>query len=86
MAAAIISAARQIWVQLVMLKFLLLLLAVWIVLALLKQRRPPSPPKIKDGTMVRCAVCNVHLPESEAISSAGQFYCCETHFLQRDQS
>ncbi len=86
MAAAIISAARQIWVQLVMLKFLLLLLAVWVVLTILKQRRPPPPTETKYGTMVRCAVCNVHLPESEAISSAGRFYCCETHFLQRDKS
>lgn len=68
-----------------MLKFLLLLLAVWIVLTILRQRRPP-PTETKNGTMVRCAVCGVHLPESEAISSGGRHYCSEAHFLQRDQS
>lgn len=69
-----------------MLKFLLLLLAVWIILTILKQRRPPPSTETKNGTMVRCAVCDVHLPESEAISSGGRHYCSEAHFLQRDQS
>jgi uncharacterized protein len=69
-----------------MLKLLLLLLAVWVVLTILKQRRPPSPKETKTGNMVRCALCGVHLPESEAIFSSGRHYCSETHFLQRDQS
>jgi uncharacterized protein len=69
-----------------MLKLLLLLLAVWVVLTILKQRRPPSSKETKTGTMVRCAICGVHLPESEAISSSGRHYCSEAHFLQRDQS
>lgn len=68
-----------------MLKLLLLLLGVWIVLTILKRRRPPAT-KTKTGTMVRCAVCGVHLPESEAIASGGRHYCCEAHFLQREQA
>lgn len=29
--------------------------------------------------MVRCEVCQVNLPRSEAILSHGRFYCCEQH-------
>jgi hypothetical protein len=42
-----------------------------------------TPPVEKTVNIVRCAVCSVHSPESEAIKSEGQYYCCESHFLQR---
>ena len=29
--------------------------------------------------MVRCAVCNVNMPRSEAVMSQGKFYCCDEH-------
>jgi len=29
--------------------------------------------------MVRCKVCGVNLPRSEAVLSKGQFYCCDEH-------
>ena len=29
--------------------------------------------------MVRCAMCQVNLPRSEAILSQGKFYCCDEH-------
>lgn len=29
--------------------------------------------------MVRCEVCKVNLPRSEAILSQGKFYCCDEH-------
>ena len=29
--------------------------------------------------MVRCVVCKVNLPRSEAILSQGKFYCCDEH-------
>jgi uncharacterized protein len=29
--------------------------------------------------MLPCAVCGVHVPESEGIKSAGRFFCCEAH-------
>ena len=29
--------------------------------------------------MVRCEVCGVNLPRSEAILSQGRFYCCDEH-------
>ena len=29
--------------------------------------------------MVRCVVCKVNLPRSEAVLSQGKFYCCDDH-------
>lgn len=33
----------------------------------------------KAERMLPCAVCGVHVPESEGIKSAGRFFCCEAH-------
>lgn len=71
-----------------MLKLLLLVLAALLVISILKHRRGSSrrsPPAEKTANMVRCDVCGVHLPESEAILSNQLHYCCEAHFLQRKQ-
>ena len=35
--------------------------------------------------MVRCQVCGVNLPRSEALLSRGRFYCSDQHRL-KDQS
>ena len=37
-------------------------------------RNPPPAEK-----MLTCVHCGVHLPESEAVTDAGQIYCCEAH-------
>lgn len=36
--------------------------------------------------MVRCAHCGVHLPRSESITSQGEFYCCNDHRLEHQDS
>lgn len=71
-----------------MLKLLLLVLAAWLIISILKHRRVSThraPPAEKSANMVRCDICGVHLPESEAILSNRLHYCCEAHFLQRKQ-
>ena len=42
-------------------------------------RRRDAPPPRSPERMVACAHCGVHLPESEALESAGRRYCCEAH-------
>ena len=29
--------------------------------------------------VLACAVCGVHVPESEGVNSAGEFFCCDAH-------
>ncbi len=42
--------------------------------------QPPSDAtKKKVEDMVRCRVCGVNLPRSEAILSRGRIYCCDEH-------
>lgn len=64
-------------------KILLLGLALWLILTLLKRYRhsldQPGQPLPKSQDMVRCARCNVHLPKTESIEHNGQYYCCIEH-------
>ena len=52
-------------------KLLLLALAIWMILLLLKQYRrgvqPPRAPRMESQDMVSCKECGVHLPKSESI-------------------
>lgn len=50
-------------------------------------RRGPRDDKNQPGRgeaedMVRCHVCGVNLPRSEALLSRGHFYCSEQHRLK----
>ena len=42
-----------------------------------RQRKPPGAPPAQ--SMVACAHCGVHLPESESLKSGELHYCCEQH-------
>ncbi len=43
-------------------------------------KRNTLPPEEKSPEdMVRCTVCKVNLPRSEALLSQGKFYCCDEH-------
>ncbi|NWG86083.1 MAG: hypothetical protein HXY26_00980 [Hydrogenophilaceae bacterium] len=59
-----------------------LLAVFWFRAAKRKQVAPPSerPPEVEN--MVRCQVCGVNLPRSEAIMSRGRFYCSPEHKQQ----
>jgi uncharacterized protein len=35
--------------------------------------------------MVRCLICGVHLPKSEAVTSRGQIYCSKEHLQLADR-
>ena len=71
-----------------MLKWLLVIAVIAVVLLLMKSaarrgalpRQKPDETKVED--MVRCQVCGVNLPRSEAILSRGRFYCGEEHRRQ----
>lgn len=74
-----------------MLKWLLVLAVVVAVVLLMRsaarrdrlpQHRPDAQTKVED--MVRCHVCGVNLPRSEAVLSRGRFYCGEEHRRQNE--
>jgi uncharacterized protein len=57
----------------------LVVLAVWLIRRAL--RRPGQKDKAlwKQGELVQCAHCGVHLPRSEARLTEGVLYCSEEH-------
>lgn len=50
-------------------------------------QRPAQPPQAQQRPlgedMVRCAVCGVNTPRSEAIYSGGEYFCCSEHHQAR---
>lgn len=69
------------------LRILLVALAVGVVIWLLRSRRVGSSGQGEGGSkkvaapgrMVRCAVCALHLPASDAVAEGETFYCGEAH-------
>ena len=57
----------------------LVVLAVWLVRRALRGPDQRDQPTIKEGDLVACAHCGVHLPRSEARQSEGALYCSEEH-------
>lgn len=43
-------------------------------------RREPDPPPLLD--MVRCAVCEVHVPAASAVREGSTCFCCDAHRRQ----
>jgi uncharacterized protein len=72
-----------------MAKLLLLLGVIAVIIWLLTHQRrsvrhdgsAASAPRPAEK-MVACARCGVHLPQSEAVSVAGRYYCCPEHGQQ----
>ena len=67
-------------------KFLLLLLAVfallWLLRRTLRSKLPPraeSAPAVVPQEMVACAMCGLHLPRAEALPGRGGVFCGEAH-------
>jgi len=65
---------------------LLVLVGVGFIAWLKSQNRPRvDPPPAQPGMpedMVRCRVCGINLPRSEAILSRGKTYCSDEHRRQ----
>mgnify|MGYP001325586209 CR=1 FL=1 len=67
-----------------LIRLLLLALAIWLFtlvvkryLALARRKQRGGAPRI--GTMVRCAVCGLHVPEAEALKRRDQYFCSAEH-------
>ncbi|HEY8118385.1 MAG TPA: PP0621 family protein [Methylophilaceae bacterium] len=70
-------------------KILLLAIAIWLVVSVLKRYsrnlETPSTPQPEAESMVQCAKCGIHLPRSEGFLIKGQYYCSEAHSKQGNE-
>ena len=64
-------------------KLILVMLLGWIGFTLFKKFiNPTESNKVSSNSgqkMVACAVCDTHIPESEAIIKNGKIYCSKEH-------
>lgn len=67
-------------------KYLLILLLVWVIVWAVKRgrtpRQPQDPAKSAASTpseMVSCAQCGLHLPQEEAVLGQQGLYCSTEH-------
>lgn len=73
-------------------KYLLVLAVVMVALWVWRNNRrvdrpehpaAPPPPLSPPQDMVRCPVCSVHLPRTDALAGPdGRLYCCQEHRLR----
>jgi len=73
-------------------RLLIIIVGIALVYLVLKSyfrnlQQPASPPQPRQPAqgedMVRCVVCGVNTPRSEAIFSGGEFFCCDEHRQSR---
>ena len=69
-------------------KILLLTVAIWLIITILKRYRQSvenqgsaskQETEAKSEKMVQCANCGVHLPKSDSLLVNDQYFCCEAH-------
>ena len=61
---------------------IVVLLVVWLLkraLAGPRSEKPQQQPGELKGDLVSCARCGVNLPQGEARSDGGRYYCSEEH-------
>ena len=67
--------------------FILLIVAIVVMLMRRLRVRAAAPRKRAsiDAQTVRCAHCQVYLPNTEAVARAGHHYCSQAHANQAHQ-
>jgi uncharacterized protein len=70
-----------------MAKLILIAIALWLIIIVLKRYRKGMDQQ--EGTsgkerhptesMVQCAYCGVHIPESDSLKARGHHFCCQAH-------
>ena len=63
-------------------RLIILALAVWLAINFLRRLTQPSSPHrpiASPKNMVRCADCGLYLPQAEAVTDQGRYFCCEQH-------
>jgi len=75
------------------LRMLLWFFIGWLIYRFIRQSLPSNKPTNTHSAtkptqaieqMVRCQVCDLHVPQTEAIEDHGRYYCSEDH-RRRDQ-
>lgn len=75
-----------------LLRFILIALAIWLAVQIVRRmlsqqrKRVAGQKKTVAHSMVRCAHCGLHVPETEAVQDGGRFFCSNEHRLGEKKS
>ena len=70
-----------------MAKLILIAIALWLIILVLKRYRKgvdeqdqvSRKDQMTAESMVQCAYCGVHIPESDSLKARGHHFCCQAH-------
>lgn len=65
-----------------LIRLIVIALIIYLVLQIFKRwaaNKKATTSAQKETKMVRCEVCQLHIPENEALQRAGKFYCSQEH-------
>jgi len=67
-----------------LIRLIVIALIIYLVIQIFKRwsankKAQTSALKEKSEKMVQCKVCQLHIPENEALQKDGQFYCSQKH-------
>lgn len=73
-----------------LIRVLIVVLALWLVYRFIFHRKPKQlqhdAKTTNDPAMVKCEQCEIHLPQDDAITSDGLWFCSAEHQLEYEQS
>ena len=65
-----------------LIRIIVIALIIYLVLQIFKRwaaNKNRATSHLKETKMVRCKICQLHIPENEALQHAGEFYCSQEH-------
>ena len=65
-----------------LIRIIVIALIIYLVIQIFKRwsaNKKHETSHLEETKMVRCKVCQLHIPENEALQSAGEFYCSQEH-------
>ena len=71
-----------------LIRLIVIALIVYLVIQIIKRwaSNKTAPPSIQEDTkMVQCKVCQLHIPENEALQHSGEYFCSKKH-LEENQN
>lgn len=72
-----------------LIRIIVIALIVYLVIQIVKRwasNKTATPSSLQEETkMVRCKVCQLHIPENEALQHSGEYFCSQKH-LEESQN
>lgn len=71
-----------------LIRIIVIALIVYLVIQIVKRwasSKTATPSLQEETKMVRCKVCQLHIPENEALQHSGEYFCSQKH-LEESQN